>query len=73
MSKPFYSTQSKFDDEDTSQGSPTQTDFEDSTIIDYKGSIMTASPFKLPNERAECKQIVEQVNYTNQCLKTISK
>ncbi|KAI8535413.1 hypothetical protein RHMOL_Rhmol10G0172000 [Rhododendron molle] len=45
----------------------------DSTIIDYKGSIMTASPFKLPNERAECKQIVEQVNYTNQCLKTISK
>ncbi|KAI8542883.1 hypothetical protein RHMOL_Rhmol08G0174500 [Rhododendron molle] len=45
----------------------------DSIIKDYKGSSIAASPFKLPTERAECKQIVEQINYTNQCLKTIGQ
>ncbi|KAI8543355.1 hypothetical protein RHMOL_Rhmol08G0210700 [Rhododendron molle] len=45
----------------------------ESSIIDYKGSSITASPLKLPTDKSDCKQIVEQVNYTNQCLKTISK
>ncbi|KAI8550425.1 hypothetical protein RHMOL_Rhmol06G0105600 [Rhododendron molle] len=42
-------------------------------IINYKGSSITASPLKLPTDKSDCKQIVEQVNYTNQCLKTIDK
>ncbi|KAI8530050.1 hypothetical protein RHMOL_Rhmol11G0024500 [Rhododendron molle] len=42
-------------------------------MINYKGSSITASPFKLPTANSECKQIVEQVNYTNQCLKVIGK
>ncbi|KAI8568334.1 hypothetical protein RHMOL_Rhmol02G0190000 [Rhododendron molle] len=42
-------------------------------ILDYKGSSIIASPFKLPSDRSDCKQIIEQVNYTNQCLKVIGE
>ncbi|KAI8572072.1 hypothetical protein RHMOL_Rhmol01G0170300 [Rhododendron molle] len=45
----------------------------DSILINHKGTSISASPFKLPTERSDCKQIVEQVNYTNQCLKVIGK
>ncbi|KAI8558937.1 hypothetical protein RHMOL_Rhmol04G0135000 [Rhododendron molle] len=45
----------------------------DSILINHKGSSITASPFKLPTDRSDCRQIVEQVNYTNQCLKVIGR
>ncbi|KAI8535802.1 hypothetical protein RHMOL_Rhmol10G0202300 [Rhododendron molle] len=45
----------------------------DAILVNYKGTSITASPFKLPTNNSECKQIVEQVNYTNQCLKVIGR
>ena len=40
-------------------------------IIDHQGSEVPASPFKLPGTDPEIKKVIEQNNYTNQCLKTI--
>ena len=42
-------------------------------IIDHQGSEVPASPFKLPGTDPEIKKVIEQNNYTNQCLKTIGK
>lgn len=42
--------------------------------LDYKGSKVVASPFKIPNEQnPETKKIIEQTNYTNECLNIIGK
>ncbi|KAI8535199.1 hypothetical protein RHMOL_Rhmol10G0155300 [Rhododendron molle] len=45
----------------------------DAILLNHKGASITASPFKLPTERSDCRQIVEQVNYTNQRLKVIGR
>ena len=42
-------------------------------MIEHKGAIVHASPFKLPSDECEIKKVIEQNNYTNQCLKTIGK
>ncbi|KAI8555216.1 hypothetical protein RHMOL_Rhmol05G0157700 [Rhododendron molle] len=43
----------------------------DSILVNHKGTSIIAS--KLPTDKSDCEQIVEQVSYTNQCLKTTGK
>ena len=45
----------------------------ESNLIKHKGSTINASSFKIPGDESEIKKVIEQNNYTNQCLKTIGK
>ena len=44
----------------------------ESIIISHKGTDLVASPFKLSTD-SEIKKVVEQNNYTNQCLNILGK
>ena len=44
----------------------------ESVIISHKGTELVASPFKLSTD-SEIKKVVEQNNYTNQCLNILGK
>ena len=44
----------------------------ESIIISHKGTDLVASPFKL-SIGSEIKKVIEQNNYTNQCLNVLGK